>query len=180
MLSPSTLTTTRRKHHAAGVSEITFNKENKKSIIQDIASFYRLPGQLISRIAEEIDTRGLMDLSDIAHAIGHTAVSRIVHRRKFMRMSDALEFIAADFWIEVFHKKEVNIYSTTMPGTFLIFDHRWRGEDESSSSVEKDRISFPCHMIRGALCFLGVKASVEARIINNGSDDHCVFIISEL
>lgn len=88
------------------------------------------------------------------------------------RMAEHLElikFICRDFWNEVF-KKQVDNLRTNHRGLFILRDNSFRWllklappvGSPAAAAVARDHLLFPCAVLRGALCYLGVDAVVSA------------------
>mmetsp|Transcript_12857 Transcript_12857/g.30512 ORF Transcript_12857/g.30512 Transcript_12857/m.30512 type:complete len:164 (+) Transcript_12857:86-577(+) len=112
-------------------------------------------------------------LEAVGFRVGRQLIERMTcGRQRFSDQLEAIKFVCKEFWAELF-RKQIDNLKTNHRGVFVLQDNRFRwlmrlapdAAGEAKQDVHKlaqEYLAFPCGLVQGALCTLGVNCSVTA------------------
>ncbi|KAA0183470.1 Trafficking protein particle complex subunit 6B [Fasciolopsis buskii] len=120
-----------------------------------------------SRKTQPTDSASCEQLLD---SIGFTVSQRLIDRavkdhNRFASELDIVKYVCTDFWASVFHK-QVDTLKTNYQDMYVLFVSEFclleriaRGSQYSKEATRY--LAFPAGLLRGALCSLGLKCTVN-------------------
>ncbi len=134
-----------------------------------------LPALIVQLLSGEIvqyfDKQGdFTKLENLGFQVGSRITERFTRNYpKFLTTLEVVKFLCKDFWNSIFGK-QVDKLQTNHRGVYVLHDDSFcwvskmsvdYNSEESLDQVKKYLI-FPCGLIRGALCNLGLRCTVKA------------------
>ncbi|KAL8619665.1 Trafficking protein particle complex subunit 6B [Nucella lapillus] len=124
----------------------------------------------IHRSASKDETDNcIAKLESTGYRVGQSLIERFTRdSSRFKDELDMMKFICKDFW-NLVYKKQIDNLRTNHQGVYVLQDNKFRFLTQMSSGKQymeaaPKYLAFPCGLIRGALCSLGINCIVTAEV----------------